>query len=303
MTQWETLDAIVGPTTTRLSGGDPYHLLFITGVGIAPVNRQSERAPFQDGVTDTGFTLDSRTLGIGWIVKGQTKPLVDGYVDDLARIVRPLESTPVQWRVTRSDSAVRQIDTYLIGEMDFPMTLQDRVGASQKVGGRFYAPDPIWYDPSLNNLVFSNAKGAQGFQVPLGVPFLMTTGDTINAVETVPYVGSYRTYPIIYITGPAEDVVITNESTGDVLDFTGTTIAAGVTYIVNLRTRPKTIVDSNGVNRIGTLVETTSNLATWHLKPASGTFDGNNDIRIEVADEATIATQVRIEYYDRYVSL
>lgn len=302
MALYQTLDAIVGPTTLRMSDvGNPYRLIFMQGIGIAPVNRTSERAPFQDGVTDTGYVLDPRTLGFGWLVNAETMVLLDGYLDTLAQTLRPLESTPVKWRVTRTDGEVRQIDSYLIGELDYPNTVQDRVGASQIVGGRFYCPDPVWYDPTLNNVVFDNEIGS--LVIPLTIPLTLTASGAISNVQTLAYGGTYRAYPTIYITGPATDVVITNESTGDVLDFTGTTIAAGATYIVTLGTRPKTIVDSNGVNRIGTLVETTSNLATWHLKAQQAGFDGNNDIRVDVASGATGATQVSINYYDRYINL
>lgn len=303
MAQYQTVDLIVGPTTLRVSGADPYRLLFIQGIGIAPVNRNNERAPYQDGTTDTGFTLDVRTLAAGWMIVGATEAAIDGYADTLAEHVRPLDSTPVQWKVTRADGEIRQIDTYLIGELDFPNTVQERMGASQKIGGRFYAPDPIWYDPTPTTVVFTTVLGAQGFQIPLAVPLLMTTGGIIDYTEEIAYEGSHKSYPIIYVTGPATNVIITNESTGDVLDFTGTTIAAGVTYIIDLQSRPKTIIDNNGVNRLGTLVETTSHLATWHLKPAQGSFDGENDIRVVVGSNATAATRILISYYDRYIKL
>jgi hypothetical protein len=86
------------------------------------------------------------------------------------------------------------------------------------------------------------------------------------------------------------------------LDFTGVTIAGGVTYEIDLRYGRKLITDNSGVNQNAKLTEE-SDLATWRIVPNPEAPDGINDIRVEVAGDATLATRIRIEYYDKYPSI
>ena len=293
-----SIDAIVGSTTYALSGRDPYAFISLTGLGLPPVRRIKERGPLQHGATDVGFLLDERMLNLALLITGSTLAAVDEYRDDLAEILKPLSSTPIKLRVTRDDSSVRQIDCYTTGIVDFPNTLGERIGASQMVVAQFEAAYPIWYDPELVNIFVTNA-GGNGYLIPLDVPVLYTTGSAINRLVSLTYAGKWEVYPKIYATGPATDLVITNETTGDVLDFTGHSIAGGDTYEIDLRYGYKTITDQTGTRKNSALTDD-SDLATWRIVPTPTAAGGVNDIRVEVASGVTNATQIRMEYNDQY---
>lgn len=293
-----TIEAIVGPTTYALSGRNPYAFISLTGLGLPPIRRLKERGPLQHGSTDVGFLLDERMLNLALMITGNTLDELDGYRDDLAEILKPLDTTPIKLRVTRDNGSVRQIDCFTAGLVDFPNTLQERMGASQLVVAQFEAADPIPYDPALNNIVFDTSGGG-GYFVNLSVPLQYSVGTSIDQVVSLAYNGKWEVYPTIYVTGPAEDLVITNETIGKVLDFTGHTIAAGVTYEIDLRYGFKTITDNSGVRQNAALTDD-SNLADWRIVPSPTAVGGINDIHVEVADQATSNTQIRVAYYDKY---
>lgn len=295
-----SVDAIVGSTEYALSGRNPYAFISLTGMGLPPVRRTKERGPQQHGSTDVGFLLDERMLNLALLITGSSLSDLDEYRDDLAEILKPLESTPIKLRVTRDDSAVRQIDCFVAGMVDFPNTLNERIGSSQLVVVQFEAADPIPYDPTLQNVVFDTGAGS-GYLVPVEVPFLYTTGATINRVTSLTYGGKWEVYPKIYVTGPAADLVITNETTGKVLDFTGHTIAGGDIYEIDLRYNHKVVTDQDGV-RVTDALTDASDLATWRIVPSPTAPGGINDIRVEVAGSATVATRVRVEFNNRYPS-
>jgi len=295
------VDAIVGSTTYPLWGRDPYSYISLTGVGNPPIRRQKERGPQQHGSTDVGFLLDERMLNMALLITDTTPALVATARRQLAHILKPLSSTPIQLRVTGEDDLVRQIDCYAVGIVDFPNTMQERIGNSQLVVVQFEAADPIPYDPTLQNVSF-DTSGGTGYQVPLEVPMQYSTGVGIDQLISYTYVGDWEVSPRIYITGPGTDFIITNETTGAVLDFTGTSIPDGDTWLIDLAARPHVVIDNNGDYQNDALTDE-SDLATWSIAADPEAPGGVNDIRVEVTSGATDDTLVRVEFYNKYPSL
>lgn len=296
-----TVEIIRGSTTYDMSSGNPFWVMSLTGIGLPPVRLLKERGPQQHGSTVVGYLLDERLLNMAMLIKAPSEAVADTYRDDLAEILKPVEGVPVQIRLTHASAKVRQIDSYTVNMVDFPMTNQDRFAGAQTVIAQFEAPDPIPYDPTLRNIIF-DTSGGSGYQIPLEVPFAYTTGTAINQVVSLAYTGKREVYPRIYITGPAEDLKITNETIGKVLDFTGHVIAGGDTYEIDLRYGYKVITDQNGTRQNSALTDD-SNLADWRIEATPLAPGGINDIRVEVADQATAATQIRVEFYDKHPSM
>lgn len=295
--------AIVGATTYSLSGGSPFYRVQATGVGIGPVRRLTERGPLQDGSSDIGFRLDDRYLNLVLFFQAVSYAQADSDRDRAVEIFKPQTGIPVQIRVTRDDGAVRQIDAYAEGVLDLPDTFdRERVGTSQRLAVALRCPDPIWYAPTPRQVVIEAASGGQGgFRVPAAVPWEQVAGSAIDGTEAIAYTGNYRELPVITITGPAIGVVITNLTTGEVLDLSAGTIDAGATRVIDLRYGRKTIVDEAGANRLHEL-SLDSDLGTWHLAAAPEAAGGVNEVHV-VAQGGSDATRVALVYYPRYIHL
>lgn len=445
-----TWQAIVNGTTYNLSDRNPFDVVTVTGVGSAPVRRLSQRGPLQNGETDIGFRLDPRSINLVLAFAPATLALADAARDTLARIFGPRQSIPVQLRYTRDDAAVRQLDCYAVGMVDMPVTEEDRVGVLQRVAVQLVAPEPLWYDPSLNTSALSTSvsdifsaggmiaagdiknsvtnpavgavMGSTDFSVGAFTVYARTTLDNdadstsqlfslgtfdgtytdtvqfyyqaaginqqklfaqvilstaammggglhnyffvydgttmrvyedavqkisaihewafdvrlassqwrggtgyewdqavthaavyskvlsteernaIIALTSVPTYsvgvvndGSFDENPIIALTGPLVNPKVTNMATGEVLDFAGTTIAAGETYTIDLRYGKKTITDSLVANRIAALTSA-SDLASFHLVP------GTNLLTM-TATGVDSNSGARVYHYDRFLSL
>lgn len=126
-------------------------------------------------------------------------------------------------------------------------------------------------------------------------------GTSISASKTITYTGSFSEYPVITITGPITDPVLTNVSTGDVLDFTGITISAGNSYTIDCRFGYKTVKNSAGTNKIADLTSD-SDLATFHLGADPEVSGGANALTLS-GTSTDANTQVTVAYYNRYVGL
>jgi phage-related protein len=134
--------------------------------------------------------------------------------------------------------------------------------------------------------------------VPTVIP--MTVGaSTIDTSQSATYAGSFLSYPIIRITGPITDCIITNTSTGEILDFTGLTIAAGDYREIDCSFEHKTVVDSSGVNKLSDLVEG-SDLATFHIADDLEVLSGVNSISVS-GSAVTLATRIDITYFTRFI--
>lgn len=130
----------------------------------------------------------------------------------------------------------------------------------------------------------------------------LTISDVVFSIsKTIAYTGSFSEYPEITIVGPITDPVLTNVSTGEVLDFTGITISAGDSYTIDCRFGYKTVKNAAGTNKIADLTSD-SDLATFHLGADPEVSGGSNAFTL-TGTSTDANTQVTVAYYNRYVGI
>lgn len=287
-------------TEYSLSDNQDYLLTGIDGLGHADVNRITERGPMQHGVTDYGYRLapgGGRIIQLALEARGGSRAEWLARRDALARIFRAGDQ-PLVLRLT-SGTWIRQTECYLAGTLDMPV--DGLAPLWQRAGVTLYAPDPTWYDPDGVTEAFVLGAGGQAMDVPLVIPWPVGAS-VINATRLVAYVGSWDAWPIVTIVGPITDCILTNETTGDSLDFTGTTIMAGDSYTIDCRYGYKTVTrKSDEANRVQDLTND-SNLATFRVGAHPDVLSGLNSIRVQGSD-ANAATQVVLQFHTRYVGV
>jgi len=284
-------------TEYNLSDNQDYLLTGIDGIAAAPVARISERGPMQHGESDLGYRLQPRRIALALMVRGGDTAAWFARRETLLRIFRSSDS-PVKLKIVNGD-IVRQVDCHLSGTME----MAPEVGLSprwQRVGIELLAPDPIWYDPVGVTEIFELGAGGQTMDIPLAIPWKVGAS-TISTTRRVNYAGTWDAWPVVIITGPITNCVITNETMGDRLDFTGTTIGAGVSYTIDCRYGYKTVTRSDGANRVQDLTAN-SNLATFRVGAHPDVLDGVNIFRVR-GSGCTAATQVVLQFHTRYVGV
>lgn len=296
------VSAIVFGIEYPLSTREPFQIINIQGIGVSNIIRRlKDRGPKQVGFTNLGHRIDARIITLSMIVTGEDKAEVDEYRDLLTTIFSPWDSDDdaIELRFTRDDGEVRSVLCHTIGGPDYPFDpIGDRMGASQKAVVQVECVDPLFYDPT-NITSFFNLSGG-GWLIPRIIPW-QSTGSGFNNTLTVTYEGSYKTFPIITISGPITNARIENLTTGESLDFTGHTIADGDTYTIDLTQEIKTVTDQNGVNKIEHLTQD-SDLVSWHLQPSPKSVDGVNNLQGSGTGVGS-NTGMRLSYFNRYLSL
>lgn len=294
------VEAVVGNTTYDLSNEITYMHLGNDGFGLPPVDRLSESGPLQDGDTDVGFKLRPRIISL---VLGLLTSSDSSYFTkrrELANIFRP-RTTPIYLRFTNPDGTVYQIDTHYQNGLGFDSQSRGEFGPyTHKVAIQLKASNPLWYNPTQQVYVYGVGSGASGYTFPLTFPFTFG-GSNVNQTQTITYPGDYPTSPTIQIYGPITDAVITNLTTGVLLDFTGTTINSGDYYTIDTRYGHISVTDSSGTNKIDKLVGS-SDLTGFTLIANPDSPSGLNDIKV-TGSSANATTKVYIRYYENYIAI
>lgn len=276
-----TLEAIVGGDSLVLSDGAPYKLLDARGLSGAPVRRVADQGPDEFGHTDRGYRLGPREIELDIGFRADSNSALDDHRRALVSHFKPLSDTAINLRYTRDDAVVRQIDCFTVGKIKIGLVKEHRPGHYHKASIRLYAPDPAFYNPVPGTV------SLQGVVAPIYLQ-----GTAIN------YAGDLDERPIIRVTGPITNPVVRSAYTNDDLTFTGVTIGAGTTYIIDTRVDRKTVY-AGTINKIGELSDS-SDLGSFSIVPAAS--QGINVFYLGGNNTGT-ATLMEIVYYTRYLSI
>jgi hypothetical protein len=259
------------------------------GFGMAPIQRITQRGPLQQGDTDVGYRLNPRVIQLPLLVEAMTMDA--GYTarKGLVKIFTPANGAGIL-RVT-TDLYDRAILVVPMGGLDFNQDPQS--GYHIRTVVQLRAADPTWYDPTIVNAAQTPTITGTPTPVPLTIPW--TAGSSsINSTLNFTYDGDFISYPIISVTGPITDLLITHTTTGYTIGVTGT-IVVGDTWTFDLRYGQKTVTDQAGVNQIANLTSGSA-LADFAI------ILGTNTITVS-GTTTTSASTVNITYYTRYTGV
>ena len=297
-----TLTYSIQGTTYTLNGYDvvsglTFNYLGDLGFGMAPLHRITQRGPLQQGDSDVDFRLDPRVLQLPFIFTANTMAEHYAIRDKVLAIFSP-SNVIGTLTITRPDGTQRAIATKILGGLSLDVDSKSGYGVKTIVQMR--ADDPTWYNPTQTTIAGTSAIVGTPTPIPRVYPVTYGASGTINVNTSVTYSGTWNAYPNIVAVGPLNSLIIQNTSTGDIITLTAN-IAAGTTYIFDLRYGFKTVVDQLGANVLAN-ISATSNLATFNLAPMPQVVGGINNISI-TATGGTSASSVTLTYNDRFIGV
>lgn len=276
----------------------PIVLDTVDGLGVAPLHHIVQANAQQDGVTYRDTRLDPRVVTFAataacdceadlWTLR---KRLVDLQAE-LAQGYRLRVAVPTGERY--------QCDLRYLGGLSLPHDLH-MDGRVTKVAWQGITHDnPTLYDPDEVQINY-NLGDVLGEGFPIDFPVSFGSGE-LDTIDPIVYPGSWRTYPIIRITGPATDIVITNVTTDEQLDMTGQTLDAGETLTIDMTPGVKTMTHSVDGNVIDWLTDD-SDLGTFHIAAHPEALGGVNTVTVAFTG-GTATTTIQISYYVRYLGI
>lgn len=287
-----------GAYTWSLNGFDAtsgltMYYLGDAGHGLTPFHLLTQRGAYQQGETTVDFRKDPRVITLPLLIRAETLETQAHVRDTLIRMFKP---SNVAGTLTIVNGAyTRAITVRTVGGLQYENP--EGAGYDVKTVVQLRADDPTWYDPAIQTVNATPVIAGTAMPIPLLIPLTLGSASIASTIA-ITYDGSAETYPVITAVGPITNLIITNNSTGDAINFTGSTIAAGRTYTINLEYGYKTVIDDLGANRYGE-VTAGSTLATWKIAADPDVIGGVNTISIS-GTGATSTSAVTIQYINRY---
>jgi hypothetical protein len=281
-------------------------LLDRSGDGLPPIEYRTKRGPFQHGETLTDYVLRPRVIQMLHRRQSTGRNALWDARADLLNLIRPnrqLANTLElgQLRKILPSGAIRDLDVLISEGPAFQPRQRTRWDEwAYEEALRFIAWDPTFYDPTAVEFTF--ALGALDHLIfPIEFPIRFGSS-TLAEEEDVNYAGTWLSYPQIVVTGPLENLVITNTTTDKRLELTYD-IPVGEVVTIETAYGEKSITNDDvpSVNLIGALTDD-SDLANFYLAPDPEAPSGVNHFMIEGAG-ASPATVVALSYFTRYIGI
>lgn len=271
----------------------PWFKLQEDGLGMPPVEYVTTRGPFQHGESVKEYWLKPRVIQMLIRRNARSRSEYQQLRYSLINYMRPNRAprpTPGRLRKYCADGSVREWFVYPSEGPSFPAgdlgqwdqwSIQDTI--------RFTAYDPIARDPSTHSITFA-ATGTVG-TFPITFPLQIAAFGTSAPTD---YAGTWDTFPLITINGPATGVVVRNVTTDEVLSL-AYTVPSGRVVTVTLDYGNKTVKLDDGTNLIG-YMSADSDIGSFHLQPGSNTF------QVYASGTSSISSVI-LQWYDRYIGV
>lgn len=293
---------------TLHNGANRFLIGGIGGQGLPPVEYQTQRGPWQDGETVTGFRYGPRVLQMVHRRNALTRAEYWDARADLLNFLRPSRTTDGTFqhaalRKYLPDGSIRDIDVRIDTGPQFSPGNSDRWDEySFQEGLRFIASDPSFYDPEAVTKIITASGTVAELAYPASYPVTYGGSVLIDEVFYIDYTGTYRTFPLITIRGPLIDPLIINWTTDERIEL-DYTVASGSQITIDLRLGEKIVEDNQTPpnNLIGT-VTLDSDIGTFHIEPEPRAVGGRNVLEIQ-GTGADASTRITFEYLTRYIGI
>lgn len=289
------LSALIGTSEYSLDDGTIVRLIGYDGWGMAPSHRFSIRGPMQHGDTDNGWRFDPRIGNLAFLVPADSQSEMYSKRSQLLDIFNPNRTIKLKWQLPSGQ--VRQIDCKYVSDLSMGWDVKN--WTNQRYVVTLKAADPAFYDPTQVFFQIVAGIGSGGWPIPWTIDWPIGASTLTGYSTTVQYNGTFPSYPIITITGPINNCILTNESTGEKFDFTGYNLGSGSKIEIDCRYGFKTVRDPVSLVNLVDKLTTDSDLATFHIADSSEVANGVNVISLS-GTGGSVVTNVYMTFYTRY---
>lgn len=278
--------------------GEAYALLdneylFLTdwmGLGMPPVQPIGEPTPYVDGVVHRGLYTPPRDFALTVHIVADSLADLTDRAAALRRGLNPYRDreTPGYLRFILDNDAVRHLDCF---PLSFPNDSASRGGITNKIPIMFRAQETWFYDPEAIT-ISAELSVDSGVDFPITFPITFAATN-IDDLQNINNIGDLDTWPVIVITAPGQNPVITNVTTGKLIDLNGLTLEASDTLTIDMEAATALFWDNSGGTTTNAAI--TSASSYWPL------VRGNNQIHIVMTNG--FGASVTVTMYPRYLGV
>lgn len=267
------------------------------GFGLPEIEYLEQRGYKQHGTTILDWRFKPRTVTLDLFISGNDYAAYRASRMAVWELIRPNRGGALTIRRVYPNGDWRDVDCWFRGGGDGGEGPDNPIFRAEDLSLEFRCPNPSFYDPHSKTATLSGSTPA-GLVFPAQFGAIQGAGSWVFhranefGVATCVYTGTFRSYPVITITGPYTTMRLENQNTGAVI-LLGVAVGAGGTRTLDIEAG--TLVNEYGQNVFTDLA--LANLVDFYLAP-----DSTTTILISATD-TDITTTVSVEYYERYIAL
>lgn len=279
---------------------DDVKLLAYGNLGAPPTQFITRRGYKQNGATEIDFLLDPRTISVElWHSPACSRQDYWDVRKELHDFLRPNRNGPITFTLQTPNGNLRSIIVRADPGLVFPAQNNNNNWNVQEQMD-FIAFSPLFFNFAVSTTALSSTTQTQ-LVFPITFPITFGTSDVFLTTGSITYLGTWKSYPIITLTGPYTRAVISNVEAGVAL-FMSVAIAAGEQRIIDLTPGAQSIEDANGVNKFSDL-GAGSNLIDFAIYPDPEVAGGIQNITVQMVGGTPGTSVASISYYERYFGL
>jgi hypothetical protein len=269
-------------------------------LGAAPTQFITRRGYRQNGSTEVDLLLTERTISIEIVRSAECDRQT--YWDNrsaLHEFLRPNRNGPITFTLRTPNGDLRSIIVRADPGATFPSAPNDNswlIDAPMD----FIAFNPLFFNSAQASIALSSSVQTE-LVFPITFPISFGTSGVYLTTGSITYLGTWKSYPIITLTGPYTRAVMTNQQTGVVI-YLSVAILAGEQRIIDLTPGAQSIIDQNGDNKFSDL-GAGSNLIDFAILPDPEVAGGIQEITIQLVDGVNGTSSASIAYYEWYFAL
>jgi len=275
-------------------------LLAYGNLGAPSTQFITRRGYLQNGQTEVAYTLSPRTISVElWRSPACDRQTYWDTRKELHDYLRPNRNGPMIFTIQTPNGNQRSIVVRADPGLTFPSQSNNNNWNIQEPMD-FLANDPTFFDAVQTVSALSSSTQTQ-LVFPITFPITFGTSDVFLTTGAFIYAGTWKTYPIITITGPYTRANIQHVELGINIALS-VAIGAGEQRIIDLTPGSQSITDASGNNKFSDL-GAGSDLVDFAIYPDPEVAGGVQTITVQLVGGTPGVSATTLSYYSRYFAL
>lgn len=279
---------------------DEVKLLAYGNLGAPPTQFITRRGYLQNGVTEVAYSLSPRSITVDlWHSPACSRQDYWDIRKSLHDYLRPNRNGPMTFTIQTPNGDERSIVVRADPGLTFPSQQNDN-SFNVHEPMDFIANDPTFFDAVQTVTALSSTTQTQ-LIFPITFPITFGTTDIFLTTGSFTYLGTWKSYPVITITGPYTRANIQHIGLGINISLS-VAIAVGESRIIDLTPGSQSITDASGNNKFSDL-GAGSDLVDFAIYPDPEVAGGIQEITVQLVGGSAGVSTASLAYYARYFGL
>ena len=267
-------------------------------LGMPPIQFQTKKGYKQDGVSETGYTLNPRSFALTFRHTSCSRDQLWVIRQELINILRPNRGGQLTYNIVRSDGRKFSIDARSYSPVFEEKSADQWDEWSYTEILQFEAFNPIWYETDeITETVVNQVAGQLTFPITFDDNNIFFEDASSYGTLAITYTGTWYSYPTIRVTAPFTRIQIIHQELNKVI----TLLYGSTTGYVDINLETLQITNQLNANLFNYLAPI-SDLQAFKITPDPEIAGGINTLDFYINDYDS-DTEITVMYKNRFIGI